>query len=81
VLGRAGTAVLPDFLTTAGDALAATAPALDDDGITAIGARVRSIADELAGAPEGWFLAAAGRAEAFLRTWQEQLPFGRPLAP
>lgn len=81
VLGRAGTAVLPDFLTMAGDALAATAPALDDAGITAIGERVRALADELAGDPSGWFLAASARAEAFLRTWQDTLPFGRPLAP
>lgn len=81
VLGRAGTAVLPDFLTMAGDALAATAPALDDAGISAIGERVRAIADGLAADPSGWFLAASSRAEAFLATWQETLPFGRPLAP
>jgi len=81
VLGRAGTVVLPDFLTMAGDALAATIASLDDTVIAGIGAQVRSVADELAGSDDGWFLAAAGRAEAFLGTWQETLPFGRPLAP
>ena len=35
---------------------------------------------ELAGEGTGLWMAAALRAEAFLRTWQDELPFGRPLA-
>jgi glutamate dehydrogenase (NAD(P)+) len=81
VTQRAGTTALPDFLTMAGDALAATTERLDEDALVAIGETVGGIAAELAGAPEGWFLAAALRAEAFLRTWRDVPPFGRPLAP
>jgi hypothetical protein len=35
--------------------------------------------DIVADGPNGW-LVAIGRAEAFLSTWQDGLPFGRPLA-
>ena len=31
--------------------------------------------------PEGAFLGACHHAESFLRTWRDELPFGRPLAP
>ena len=35
---------------------------------------------DVIGHDEGAYLGACYRAEAFLRTWQETLPFGRPLA-
>ena len=42
--------------------------------------RVRDLTTELAGEGTGLWMAAVERAEEFLRTWQPQLPFGRPLA-
>ena len=38
------------------------------------------MADALAGSDDGPFLGACYAAEAFLSTWQDELPFGRPLA-
>ena len=42
--------------------------------------RIAEVVTELAGSPDGLFLAACARAETFLRSWQDTLPFGRPLA-
>jgi hypothetical protein len=77
VLGRAGTVVVPDFISCAAPLLAG----LDPDGGDPV-ARVRALADALAGegVGTGTWLAAAGIAEAHLLTWQTALPFGRPLA-
>ncbi|MEZ5145329.1 MAG: Glu/Leu/Phe/Val dehydrogenase dimerization domain-containing protein [Acidimicrobiales bacterium] len=83
VLQRAGTLVLPDFLTTAGPSLAAwAAPAsVDDDARRAVVVEaVTAVGGELRGGADGPLLAACHRAEAFLATWQDTLPFGRPLA-
>ena len=82
VLGRAGTTVVPDFISTAG-ALFAWWPT---DGHTpeaiaaTAAAQVTASLEEIATHPDGLFLAAAQRAEAFLFTWRDSLPFGRPLA-
>jgi glutamate dehydrogenase/leucine dehydrogenase len=75
VLSRAGVVVVPDFLATAAPLLAA----LDPDGGDAM-TRVHEAVAALAGEGTGLWMAAATRAEDHLRTWQEQLPFGRPLA-
>ncbi len=75
VLGRAGTVVVPDFLSTAAPLLAAFAP----DGGDPL-ERVQASVAELAGEGTGLWMAACVRAEGFLRTWQDELPFGRPLA-
>lgn len=75
VLGRAGTVVVPDFLATAGPMLAA----LDEAGGDPM-ERVHATVAELAGEGTNLWMAAAVRAEEFLRTWQDALPFGRPLA-
>lgn len=75
VLGRAGTVVVPDFLSIAAPLLAAFAP----DGGDPL-ERVRTSVADLAGEGTGLWMAACVRAEAFLRTWQDELPFGRPLA-
>lgn len=83
VLGRAGTTVVPDFISTAGPLFAwwpsgdPTPEAIAADAATKVTASLAEIADH----PDGLFLAAARRAESFLTTWQESLPFGRPLAP
>lgn len=75
VLGRAGTVVVPDFLSTAAPLLAAFAP----DGGDPL-ERVQASVAELADAGTGLWMAACLRAEEFLRTWQDELPFGRPLS-
>ena len=82
VLSRAGTTVVPDFISTAGP-LFAWGPTGDPtpEAITAdAAAQITASLDEIAPHPDGLFLAAAQRAESFLATWQESLPFGRPLA-
>jgi glutamate dehydrogenase/leucine dehydrogenase len=75
VLRRAGTVVVPDFVSTAAPLLSA----MDPSGGDATG-RVRDSVAELVGEGTELWMAAALRAEAFLRTWQPALPFGRPLA-
>lgn len=75
VLGRAGAVVVPDYLAGAGPML----DAFDPDGgdpMERVHASVAALAEE---GPNLW-MAAALRAEDFLRTWQPELPFGRPLA-
>ena len=42
--------------------------------------RVHDAVADLAGEGTGLWMAAVTRAEDFLRTWQDELPFGRPLA-
>ncbi|MBS1838847.1 MAG: hypothetical protein JST64_14225, partial [Actinobacteria bacterium] len=82
VATRRGITVTADFLTLAGPLLSfhpspgATRDTVRDD----VDARIRAIASEVAAHPEGPYLGAAYRAEEFLRTWRDELPFGRPLA-
>ncbi|HEY9557767.1 MAG TPA: hypothetical protein VIR58_13600, partial [Acidimicrobiales bacterium] len=75
VLGRAGVVVVPDFLSTAASLLAAC----DPDGGDPL-ERVKAAVAALAGEGTGMWMAAALKAEEHLRTWQDELPFGRPLA-
>jgi len=75
VLGRAGTVVVPDFLSTAAPLLAA----MDPEGGDAM-ERVHGAVADLAAEGTNLWMAACLRAEAFLSTWQPELPFGRPLA-
>lgn len=75
VLSRAEVVVVPDFLSTAGPMLAALAP----DGGDPM-ERVHAAVAELAGEGTNLWMAATLRAEELLRTWQDALPFGRPLA-
>jgi glutamate dehydrogenase (NAD(P)+) len=82
VLRRAGAIVLPDFITTSGPMFGA----FPDEGATIADVR-RRVEDEIGGAlddvldhEDGPLLGACYRAEAYLETWQETLPFGRPLA-
>jgi len=80
-LKRAGITVVPDFVCLAGPLLTIGSDAGSADEMRSL---VRSaIADslaEVADHEDGPLLAAAYRAETFLRTWQDDLPFGRPLA-
>jgi glutamate dehydrogenase/leucine dehydrogenase len=75
VLARAEVVVVPDFLSTAAPLLAA----LDPDGGDAV-TRVHQAVEALAGEGTGLWMAAVQKAEDHLRTWQDELPFGRPLA-
>ncbi len=82
ILSRAGTTVVPDFISTAGS-LFAWWPTGDPspEAIAAdAAAQITASLEEIANHPDGLFLAAAYRAESFLSTWQDSLPFGRPLA-
>ena len=75
VLSRTGKTYIPDFVALAAPLL----HALDADRGDAVG-RVRALATELTPAGPTTWMAACQRAEAFLQTWQDALPFGRPLA-
>ena len=75
VLVRAGRVHVPDFCSIAAPLLYAH----DPDGGDPVGRVTASVA-ELADEGTGLWMAAARRAEAFLRAWQDELPFGRPLA-
>jgi glutamate dehydrogenase (NAD(P)+) len=90
-LRRQGAVVLPDFVTLAGPGLVAWPEAgstggssAGADSIEAAVARVdeavRAVLADVLDHADGPLLAACYRAEAFLRTWRETLPFGRPLA-
>ena len=74
---------LPDFVTLAGSAIAAWSdPGTSDDEVrSAVAATVADLVAAAAGHPDGPFLAACYEAESFLAAWQDELPFGRPLAP
>jgi glutamate dehydrogenase/leucine dehydrogenase len=74
-LSKAGAVYVPDFVSLAAPLLAG----FDPDGGDPV-ERVRTLVTELAGEGTGLWMAAVSRAEDFLRTWQETLPFGRPLA-
>ncbi len=82
VAGRGGVAVLADFLTLSGR-LHSFVAATDDES-DSLATRVAGTTEQLARAAlahdEGPYLGACALAEEFLSTWQEQLPFGRPLA-
>jgi glutamate dehydrogenase/leucine dehydrogenase len=75
ILGRADVVVVPDFLSTAGPLLATVAA----DGGDPM-ERVHDAVAALAGEGTNLWMAAVGRAEEHLGTWQDALPFGRPLA-
>jgi len=75
VLGRADVVVVPDFLSTAAPMLAA----LDPDG-GAPTERVTEAVAALAAEGTNLWMAATLKAEELLATWQDELPFGRPLS-
>jgi glutamate dehydrogenase/leucine dehydrogenase len=75
VLGRAGVIVVPDFLSTTAPLLA-TVDADGGDSMTRVHDAVAALASE---GTDLW-MAAVTKAEDHLRTWQDALPFGRPLS-
>jgi len=74
-LSRAGRVHVPDFLATAAPLLHAHGEGVADP-VAAVAEKVASLAPH----GTGLWLAAVEEAEAFLRTWRDSLPFGRPLA-
>ena len=89
ILQAAGAVVLADFVCLAGPLFAAwpgELAGLEGDAVTpeaieaAALAAIEDLVRETANHPEGAFLGACAHAESFLRTWRDELPFGRPLA-
>ena len=73
---RADIVYVPDFIALAAPLLAEA----DADATVEPVERVRELMQHLASeGPNAW-LVAIGLAEGFLSTWQDKLPFGRPLA-
>ncbi len=82
VCRRSGIAAIPDFLALAGSTIASwSAPDSSDDEVRAeVPRTVTALMEEALTSDDGPFLGACYAAEAFLSTWQDGLPFGRPLA-
>lgn len=83
VLRRGAVAVPADFVALAGSTIAfwGDSSRAESDIEAEVSERVAAMSLEFAGHSDGPFLAACYQAEEFLRTWQDTLPFGRPLAP
>lgn len=79
-LRRRGKAVLPDTVALAGPAVVGALPA-EATAEEALAAIDTTVADIMAAAAhdDGPLLGSCYLAEEFLRTWQDTLPFGRPL--
>ena len=82
VCRRRGVAAVPDFIALAGSTIAAwsTPDTADDEVRAEIAATVTALMADALQSDDGPFLGACYAAEAFLSTWQDELPFGRPLA-
>jgi glutamate dehydrogenase/leucine dehydrogenase len=78
---RQGVTVLPDFVTTAGGLLAGF-PDSDDQAAVESGitTRLQALTESILGKDASPILEACFQAEAFLKTWRDELPFGRPFA-
>ena len=83
VLRAAGVAAPADFVSLAGSSIAAWGDPgqSDDETLDAVSRTVGDLCADHRSHDDGAFLAACFAAEAFLSTWQDDLPFGRPLAP
>lgn len=81
VLRASGGNTTADFVSNVGPALAWWAA--DDAGHDTLRSlttsTVEDLMNETAGHADGSFMAACYKAESFLRSWQDELPFGRPL--
>jgi glutamate dehydrogenase/leucine dehydrogenase len=80
VLRRRGVVVAPDFVTTAGPLFAGWPLDGASDPAAAAATAIDTSLLEVLGHEDGPLLGACHRAEAFLATWRDELPFGRPLA-
>jgi len=82
VLRRAEVAVVADFVSLAGSTIAAWSDesASDEEVHAQVAEQVAGLSAEFAAHDQGPLLAGCYAAESFLSTWQDELPFGRPLA-
>jgi glutamate dehydrogenase (NAD(P)+) len=81
VLVRGGAVVLPDFLTTAGPALIGFRDGdVGGDPARYVTEQIGGALEEVLAHEKGVFVGACLRAEAFLSSWCDALPFGRPLS-
>ncbi|MEM7096537.1 MAG: hypothetical protein AAF567_26275 [Actinomycetota bacterium] len=82
MLERQGTTVLPDMVTTAGAMFAGMPPDGDaqDDIEGSVTQLLGALTSQIMEDDDMPILAACHRAESFLRSWREDLPFGRPFA-
>ena len=80
-LERADVTVLPDFVTTAGR-LIASFPSSDDVAVveTEVTSKLTELTMSILGKDASPILEACFQAETFLKTWRDELPFGRPFA-
>ncbi|NCG36461.1 MAG: hypothetical protein GWP48_02900 [Actinobacteria bacterium] len=83
VLRNAGVATPADFVALAGSTLAVWGDVnrTDDEILAGIAEELGGLSTRYASHEDGPLLAACYDAEKFLLSWQESLPFGRPLAP
>ena len=82
VCRRGGVVAVPDFVALAGSSIAAwSSPDTGDAEVRSeVTGTVAALMVEALTSDDGPFLGACYAAEAFLSTWQDELPFGRPLA-
>ncbi len=82
VCRRGDIAAVPDFVALAGSSISAwSSPDTGDEEVRSeIIETVTALMADALGSDDGPFLGACYAAESFLSTWQDQLPFGRPLA-
>lgn len=78
-----GATVLPDFVTTGGALFSGMPPgASDQDALeTNVSELLALMTTSILGGERSPILEACHRAESFLATWRDELPFGRPFAP
>ncbi len=83
VLRKAGVQTPADFVALAGSTLAVWGDVSrsDDEIVAGVREDIGDLCAELQGHDDGLLLAACYFAEAFLMEWQDELPWGRPLAP
>lgn len=79
MIGRSITYV-PDFVSASGPLVARHLTTTDADPASGIAGAVHDGLDALDAGDDPLFITACHRAEAFLASWQDEQPFGRPLA-
>jgi len=80
VLRRAEVVVIPDFVSTSGSMFAGWPTETTTDPRLELTSSIEAVLDEVLVHDDGPLLGACYRAEAFMSTWRDELPFGRPLA-
>jgi glutamate dehydrogenase/leucine dehydrogenase len=84
MLERRDVKLLPDFASTGGQVFAGFPPdGVDtvDGAANAVRSAVTDLVTEISQHERGAVMGGFAHAESFLRTWRDELPFGRPLAP